>query len=192
MSIREDITINWDVSPRIIEVAAPSQELKVQDLYDTLRSLGSVESSIDEPEIVDASGKEKLLQNVYVGLTVKLLNAKVKFENRSSPTLCDVYGGNLLAVDINGDVMNPIEPSDNVTVTKTSSTSASIIQVGSGLTTEEHDMLCIVCEIDKGRWKIENYQLKMYDALDNLIRTFNLFDKNGYPAEEGIFERVPV
>lgn len=34
MPIRGDITIDWAVSPRIIEVVAPSTELTVQDLYD--------------------------------------------------------------------------------------------------------------------------------------------------------------
>jgi len=39
MPIRGDITVNWDLSPRVIIVAAPSAELVIQDLHDTMRSL---------------------------------------------------------------------------------------------------------------------------------------------------------
>lgn len=126
MSIRQDLTINWAVSPRIIEVAAPSTELTIQDLYDTLRSLGG--EAIDEPEIIDGSGKEVLSATELVGLTVKLLNAKVKFEDRTSPTDCDISGGNLVALDGNGAPMNPIQYAPYVTVTYAKSSSATLVQ----------------------------------------------------------------
>lgn len=128
MSIRDDITIDWSLSPRIIEVAAPSVVLTIQDLYDTLRSLGAAEGAIDEPEIIDGSGKEVLSATELVGLTVKLLNAKAKFEDRSSPTDCDIYGGNLVAVDINRQPMSPIQYAQNVTVTYAKSSSAVLVQ----------------------------------------------------------------
>jgi len=117
------------MSPRIIEVAAPSTELTVQDLYDTLRTLAADEG-IDEPEITDGSGKEDLGGGTFVGLTVKLLNAKVKFEDRASPTDCDIFGGNLVAVDENGNSMNPIQYATNVTVTYAKSSSATISELG--------------------------------------------------------------
>ena len=126
MTIRSDITINWGVSPRIIEVAAPSTELTVQDLYDTLRSLGA--EAIDEPEIIDGSGKEVLSATEAVGLTVKLLNAKVKFEDRTEPVDCDIYGGNLVALDVNESPMSPIQYAENVTVSYAKSSSATLVQ----------------------------------------------------------------
>lgn len=126
MAIRSDITIDWATSPRIIEVAAPSRELTVQDLYDTVRSLGV--GAIDEPEIVDGSGKEVLSATELVGLTVKLLNAKVKFEDRTSPTDCDIFGGNLVALDANGVPMNPIQYAPYVTVAYAKSSSATLVQ----------------------------------------------------------------
>ena len=128
MSVRQDITINWAVSPRIIEVAAPSVSLTIQDLYDTVRSLSDDVSGIDEPEIIDGSGKEVLSATELVGLTVKLLNAKVKFENRSSPTDCDISGGNLVALDASGQPMSPIQYATNVTVTYAKSSSATLVQ----------------------------------------------------------------
>ena len=129
MTIRYDITIDWSLSPRIIEIAAPSHEIAVQDLYDTLRHLGSMPEAIGENEIVDGSGKEVLSEDLLVGLTIKLINAKVKFEDRTSPpcVLCDIYGGNLVAVDENDYSMNPVEPSNNVMVTKTASSSATLV-----------------------------------------------------------------
>lgn len=126
MSIRGDITIDWSASPRIIEVAAPSVMLTIQDLYDTLRSLGV--EAIDEPEIIDGSGKEVLSATELVGLTVKLLNAKVKFEDRASPTDCNISGGNLVALDGNGAPMNPIQYAPYVTVTYAKSSSATLVQ----------------------------------------------------------------
>ena len=60
MSIRDDISIFWEESPRIIEVAAPSTLLRVQDLHDTLRHLAALPEAMDEDEIVDSSGKESL------------------------------------------------------------------------------------------------------------------------------------
>ena len=128
MSIRGDLTINWAVSPRIIEVAAPSTELTVQDLYDTLRDKAASSEAIDEPEIIDGSGKEVLSETEAVGLTVKLLNAKVKFADRTSPTDCDISGGNLVALDVNGGPMNPIQYAPYVTVTYAKSSSATLVQ----------------------------------------------------------------
>ena len=143
MAIRNDITINWSASPRIIEIAkngAESTILTIQDLYDTLRDKASQDLAMGYMEIVDGSGKEDLGGEILVGLTLKLLNAKVKFENRISPTICTVRGGNLVAIDENGYTMSPIEPSTNVTVIISQSSSATLIGV-SGLTTEENSQL---------------------------------------------------
>jgi hypothetical protein len=130
MSIRDDLTIDWTASPRIIEVADPSTALTVQDLYDTLRSKAAASEAMDDAEIIEASGKEDLggTPPVLVGLTVKLLNAKVKFEAKASPTVCNVSGGNLVAVDANEDAMYPIAFSTNVTVMLAQSTSPSLIE----------------------------------------------------------------
>ncbi len=128
MAIRDDITINWLVSPRVIEIAIPSTELTIQELYDTLRSLGASIEAIGEPEIIDGSGKEDLGGGTLVGLTVKLFNAKVKFEDRSSPTECNISGGNLVAFNASGQSMNPIQYATNVTVTYAKSSSATLLE----------------------------------------------------------------
>ena len=184
MAVRDDLTINWGVSPRIIEVAAPSVELKVQDLYDTIRNKAASIEGMDEPEIIDGSGKEILSATELVGLTVKLFNAKVKFEDRSSATDCDIYGGNLVAVDANNQSMSPIQYATYVTVTYAKSSSATLVQSAD---------ITYIKQKEAGRWKIENYQLTYYDEEGvTPLRVFNLYDKNGVPTNDNPYERVPV
>ena len=143
MTIRNDISIDWNVSPRIIQVAkngVESTKLTVQDLYDTLRNKSASNEGIDKPEIVDGSGKEDLGSGTSVGLTIKLFNSKVKFEDRTSPTECEIYGGNLVAVDGNGYSMSPIQYATNVTVSYAKSSSSTLMGV-TGLTTEQNVQL---------------------------------------------------
>jgi len=130
MTYRSDVTIDWSVSPRIIEVASPSTEITIQDLYDTLRTLEAAAVSIDDSEIVSGAGKENLGGGVLVGLTITLLNAQLSFEARIGPsfTLCKVSGGNLVAVDSVGADMDAIYPTDYVTVSLALSSSATLIQ----------------------------------------------------------------
>lgn len=129
MAVRDDVSIDWDVSPRIITVEAPSAEITMQDLLDTLRTLESAAAAMDNDAIVDAAGKEDLGGGVLVGLTVTLLNAKLAFEARGGPafTLCRVYGGNLVAVDETGTTFDtPIEPTAYVQVVLANSSSATL------------------------------------------------------------------
>ena len=73
---------------------------------------------MDIYKIADASGKEDLGGGLFVGITLKLINWTLKFEDRAGPTtiLCDVGAGNLLGVSGSVDAdnfvfVNPIEPS---------------------------------------------------------------------------------
>lgn len=108
----------------------------MQDLVDAIRVYEADLDNLDIPKICDASGKEDLGGGVLVGITVKLWNWKLQFEARPGPTteVVDVTGGNLVAVDgystdPSVNFVNPIEPSDFVTVTKTSSASATIAEL---------------------------------------------------------------
>lgn len=82
MAFRSDITVNWTTSPRIITVLAPSTELTIQDLYDTLKELEQQPHNMVYPALIDAAGKEDLGGGVLVGLTAELQNAVVAFEAR--------------------------------------------------------------------------------------------------------------
>lgn len=108
----------------------------MQDLVDAIRVYEADLDNLDIPKICDASGKEDLGGGVLVGITVKLWNWKLQFEARPGPTteVVDVTGGNLVAVDGYStdpavNFVNPIEPSEFVTVTKTSSASATIAEL---------------------------------------------------------------
>ena len=80
-----------------------------------------------------------------------------------------------------------------------SANSAGLITVssGSGLSEEEHETLMttaidvdFIKAIEGGRWEIENKQMIFYED-DNLTEVcrFDLFNKQGQPAEEGVYER---
>jgi len=104
MAERNDISVDWAESPRIIEVAAPSQALEIQDLHDTLRAdtgVGFAESdldNLDEPYLIDSAGKENLGGGVTVGITSTLQNGQVAFESRLTPT----SSGSVTTPDSNG------------------------------------------------------------------------------------------
>ena len=129
MTIRSDITVDWLQSPRIITVAAPSTELDLQDLVDTLRELEEEFTNLCYPHLVDSAGKESLGGGVYVAITLALQSAKVMFEARAGPSFvqCTISGGNLVAYDANGDSMSPIQPSDYTQVVMAASSSATLI-----------------------------------------------------------------
>ena len=128
MSIRYDFTIDWSQSPRVITIAAPSTECGMQDLHDTLRYMESQPDAIDDASIVDSSGKETLDTTTKVGLTVTLQNAVAGFEARSGPAWvgCAFIGGNMVAVDTAGEVIDPINYTAFVSPSRTSSASATL------------------------------------------------------------------
>ena len=128
------LTIDWEVSPRIITVAAPVTEVTMQNLYDTCRWLESQPGAMDQDPIVSAGGGESLGGGVSVGLTVTLLNALLAFEARSGPEYvqCNASGGNVVALqaDLITYYTTPIKPTafTQVVVTASSSATASDIE----------------------------------------------------------------
>ncbi len=126
MASRSDITVNWNVSPRIITVAAPSTELTVQDLHDTMVDLEDELVNSSYKKIVSSGGKEELDDVTRVTITLTLLNAKVGFEARSDWTQCAITGGNVVAKDSNGDKINPINTTPFVNIDRTSSSSGTL------------------------------------------------------------------
>ena len=82
MASREDVSVRWDLSPRIITVAAPSTSINIQDLHDTLRDLEDEPANLIYPTIIFTAGKEPLGGGVTVGLTATLQNARLQFQGR--------------------------------------------------------------------------------------------------------------
>lgn len=131
MAVRSDVTVNWELSPRIITVAAPSTNIIIQDLHDTLRDIeGDLPEGTPFPHLIDSAGKEPLGGGSFVGITATLQNAKLAFEARPGPNFvsCTVTGGNLVAVDANGNNMDPIQTTAYTQVTISQSSSPTIIQ----------------------------------------------------------------
>lgn len=151
MSIRSDIIINWNADPRIITIQAPSVSANIQDIIDTLRNFEVSIEGMDEPYILEASGKEKLEGGKFVGLTVQLQNALIEFEGRLSPpwASCAIVDGNLTAVDKTGQTIYPINGTPYINISFIQSTSASIIATGSAVT--EQDKVDIVEKV----WRYE-------------------------------------
>jgi hypothetical protein len=92
MAERSDLYTYWEQSPRIIEVAAPSVEIVLQDLHDTLNSNQEQASAaddsldnMDDEHLIESAGKEELGGGVKVGITSALLNAQLAFESRTTP-----------------------------------------------------------------------------------------------------------
>ncbi len=125
MAIRSDLTINWDASPRIITIDAPSTSITMQDLYDSMRDIEPVQ--IDEEYIIDGAGGEPLGGGVSVGLTLTLNNAQIAFEARPGPEYiqCYITGGNLVAVDENGDNISAVHPTSFTQIVQSNSSSAT-------------------------------------------------------------------
>jgi len=118
---------------KIIEVPSPDAEITMQELYNACKVYEAEAPNLEEAQVCKASGKEPLGGGVLVGITLTLVNGwRLKFEDRPGPTtvVCDATGGNLVAQVEGPDepsptFQNPIAPASFVTVTKTSSSSAT-------------------------------------------------------------------
>lgn len=129
MTIRYDVTIDWTTSPRLLTVLSPSTEITIQDLVDTCRFLEDTSPNMSYDFLIDAAGKEALGGGVFVGVTATLNNAVLAFEARPGPNwvLCTISGGNIVAVDANGDPVDPRYPTAFTTVDRAASSSATLI-----------------------------------------------------------------
>ena len=152
MAVRTDVTVDFSVSPRIITVASPSTAITVQDLHDTLRTIEARLRNMDDPKLIASAGKEDLGGGLSVGITSTLQNAKLAFAARPGPTFvqCKVSGGNLVAVDDVGAVIDPIQTTAFTQVILFNSTQAALIVSGvSGLTAAESAQLAEALTVGK-------------------------------------------
>ncbi len=116
MAERSYVTVLWELSPRLVEVAAPaisgggggSDEILIQDLHDTLKSntlqAGEADDSLnnlDDDPLIDSEGKADLGGGLSVGITARLLDGQIAFEANYTPeqsgtaTSADVAGTSL-------------------------------------------------------------------------------------------------
>jgi len=74
MAIRNDISIEWELSPRLAEINSASGEITVQDSHDTLADIEDTAEAHQFPFLVSTAGKENLGGGTEVGLTTTLQN----------------------------------------------------------------------------------------------------------------------
>ena len=109
-------------------ITVTDNTVTIQQLLNAARIWEASQENMDCAQVVEAAGKQVLSATSQVGVTLTLKNWKIFFGDRGSPIVCSITGGNLVAVDENGYPMSPIEPSDNVTVMVSQSSSATINQ----------------------------------------------------------------
>ena len=137
------MAILLDQATHIILVEEPVTEVTIQELINAIRDWEDELPNMNCPKVADASGKEDLGGGLQVGITLKLFNWKLKFEDRTAPNyiVCTVKGGNLVAVDQYDDSMSPIEPSSYVTVTMAIAVSAALIAAAAEWSQAEKDQV---------------------------------------------------
>jgi len=121
-------TFSFDKVNHVITVVGDDTEITIQELVDACREWEDGDEAMEVMHVIDAAGKEVLGGGVSVGITCTLRNWKVKFADRGSASwvLCNIRGGNLVAVNQLGVPMSPIEPAAYVTVSLTASASATL------------------------------------------------------------------
>lgn len=132
MPVIPGVTVDFVSSPRIVTIPSPLVDISIQDLHDTIRDLEDEPNAMQYPHLIDSAGKEDLGGGVAVGITATLQNARLAFAARGGPGYeqCTVSGGNLVAVDENGDSINPIEPTAFTQIVIAASSSAVSTDIG--------------------------------------------------------------
>ncbi len=135
MAFRSDVTVDFDANPRIVEIAAPSTTINIQDLYDTLRTIESRIDNLNRPNLVDnirTAGKQTLSAVKQVGITIALNNALLKFADRAGPshTNMEITDGNLVAIDSGTPpvFIDPVDPSAFINTIRELDVSAALLR----------------------------------------------------------------
>jgi hypothetical protein len=115
MVSRSDLQIFWHLSPRLIFVDDPSEEITIQDLHDTLRDREQEQANLIYPSLISSAGKEDLGGGVTVGVTSTLQNARVGFQARKvyvdTGTITDPDPTGELLIDTAASFLNDgVEP----------------------------------------------------------------------------------
>jgi hypothetical protein len=142
VTFRLDVSVDWNASPRIIEVAAPATDITILDLIETLRSLEDQIYNMKYPFLLAAEGRLQLdaTATKYTGVIAILQNAQLRFEGRLGPTWvnCDVTDGILLSLDSDDAFQFPFDPQPYTNTTYEKEISPALIQTDtSGLTATE-------------------------------------------------------
>ena len=172
--------LQFDKNSRIITIESPATGITVQNLFNGIRDYEARPDCLEIAKIVDAAGKDDLGGGLQVGITMRLLNWKVKFADRAGPSYedCEVFGGNLLAVDANNQSMNPIQPAAFVTVTVTKAVSAArIADVAEWTQAEKNDLNTT---LGQHTTQHTDHSSQLSEANIQIARTLGLAQENFY------------
>jgi len=120
-------TITFDKVKRLIQISIADAEVTIQEIINAVRDWEAMPNNMEIEQIINASGKQILGEELFVGITLELINNwRIEFAARPGPDYvrCMVSGGNLVAVNIYGN--NPVKPSAFTQVIISQSTAASI------------------------------------------------------------------
>jgi len=202
------ISVNWITKVITIPKAdmAPVQtdpfEIRELDLDGFRLSLKNIEESEEGMPYLDTHrhNTEVVLGGITLARVIEIINGyTVTLEDGR-------YAVNAIGANSNiADVLNL----NQVSLRSFNSAGLQVVSVGSGLTQEEHDKLmatanesslttvlsdvAFIKNIEGGRWKIVDNQMIFYKSDNETeIARFNLYNKDGQPSEESIFERQRV
>lgn len=124
-------TLVFKKATRIIELSSPQTEVTIQDLVNQIRTYeGDILNNIDIPKMMTATGKDSLGGGVLTGITLRLHDGwRISAEPRAGPNYVrvNIRGGNLVTSEALGvDPNDPVAPSAFVTISLTSSSSATL------------------------------------------------------------------
>jgi hypothetical protein len=178
MSEISGVTVDFEMSPRIATVPISLDAVTVQDWHDTLTNIQGRPENMSFDDLIDSAGKEDLGGGVAVGVTATMQNCKIAFSARLGPSYvqCTVSGGNIVALDGNGDPMSPIEPTAFTQIITAASSSATLLKSAAAALIEK--LLRNRLELSDGG--VGNWVLYDDDDVTPLL-SWDVTDKNGNP-----------
>lgn len=79
------LKVHTHLSPRIIEIYAPTTDVTVQEIVNVIREWEDDPWNMTHSSLIKASGKQQLGGGVLVGITAELQNAQLMFASRPTP-----------------------------------------------------------------------------------------------------------
>jgi len=177
-------------------------DLHPMDIYREMRELRRTDESLRKYNLfLQAKGHEETGPGVYTEMYVVQLEGTRFIPYDTSHELKVI--GKVITDDGQSGVScfdrSPLSPTTVVDISYLPPQVEVIEKGTSGLTTEESAALLAlqvdvewIKEMEQGQWKIENNQMIFYNTSLVEIARFNLFDNQGNPTMEHVFERVPV
>lgn len=86
MAVLTDVTFYMGQSPRLLLVdSSVLTDITAQDIVDTIRDYEQLINQVDDPHMLDASGKQPLFGGAVVASTLVLRDLKIAFSPRTAP-----------------------------------------------------------------------------------------------------------